>query len=82
MKINYNQGMISSFYHSKRFFIPIRAFIMFVLFSVLTTFTMYASSLQDVRITVQQKNVSLSQVFREIEKQSGFSLLIRNNVSA
>lgn len=79
MKINYNQGMISSFYHSKRFFIPIRAFIMFVLFSVLTTFTMYASSLQDVRITVQQKNVSLSQVFREIEKQSGFSLLIRNN---
>ncbi|MBC8602390.1 TonB-dependent receptor [Parabacteroides acidifaciens] len=35
--------------------------------------------LQDPRITLHLKNVSLKQVFNEIENQSGYSFLLRNN---
>ena len=79
MKNNHNKGMISLFYHFERFFMPARSFIMFTLFSILTTVMVYASPLQEIHITIQQKNVSLNRVFKEIEKQSGYSFLIRNN---
>lgn len=71
--------MISLFYHSKRIFVPIKLFSMLVLFTIMTTLTANATSFQDTRITIQQKNVTLNQVFREIEKQSGYSFLVRNN---
>lgn len=79
MKNNYNQGMISLFYHSKRFFMPIRSCITFILFSVLTASIAYAAPLQEIRVTIQKKNISLNQVFKEIEKQTGCSFLVRNN---
>lgn len=38
-----------------------------------------ASPLQEIRITIQQKNVPLSKVFKEIEEKTDCSFLIRNN---
>lgn len=35
--------------------------------------------IQEARITMQQRSVSLNQIFHEIEKQTGYSFLIRNN---
>lgn len=42
---------------------------------------LYAShnNLQDTRIILHMQNVSLKQVFNEIENQSGYSFLLRNN---
>ena len=37
------------------------------------------NSLQDTRITLHLQDVSLKQVFNEIEDQSGYSFLLRNN---
>lgn len=79
MKKNHIQGVISLIYHSKQLFIPVRLFTMLILFSIMATFTANAIPFQDIRITVQRKNVTLTQIFRDIEKQSGYSFLVRNN---
>lgn len=40
---------------------------------------MAATSLQDVTVSMTHRKASLEQIFREIEKQTGFSFLVRNN---
>lgn len=57
----------------------LRPLTLFALLSVLTIAATYASPLQEVRVTIRQKDVPLVRVVREIEKQSGFSFLVRNN---
>lgn len=42
-------------------------------------FAAIASPLQEIKITIQQKNVPLSKVFKEIEEKTDYSFLIRNN---
>ncbi len=48
-------------------------------FLLLITIPVFGNSLQDTKISIQQTNVSLNQVFREIESKTGYSFLIRNN---
>ncbi len=50
-----------------------------LLFFILPFATAVASPLQEIRITIQQKNVPLNKVFKEIEEKTGYSFLIRNN---
>lgn len=40
---------------------------------------MAALPIQEARFSMQQRSVALSQVFHEIEKQTGYSFLVRNN---
>lgn len=54
-------------------------FILFILFALLCNFPTSASTLQDIRISMQQKVVPLSKVFEEIESKTGYSFLVRNN---
>lgn len=53
--------------------------ILFVLIAFLLPLTMVASPLQEIRVTIQQKNVPLSRVFKDIETKTDYSFLIRNN---
>ena len=40
---------------------------------------MASTSLQNVKVSMPNQKTSLEQIFREIEKQTGFSFLVRNN---
>ena len=51
----------------------------FFFFVFLLPLSGVASPLQEIRITIQQKNVPLSKVFKEIEEKTDCSFLIRNN---
>lgn len=54
-------------------------FLLTLLFIILPFAVAVASPLQEIRITIQQKNVPLSKVFKEIEEKTDYSFLIRNN---
>ena len=54
-------------------------FLLTLLFIILPFAAAVASPLQEIRITIQQKNVPLSKVFKEIEEKTDYSFLIRNN---
>ena len=41
--------------------------------------TMAALPIQEAKLSIQQRSVALSRVFYEIEKQTGYSFLVRNN---
>lgn len=79
MKNQLNPGIIPPLYPFQRLFRRIFPQLLFALFSIIAIVPATASPLQEVRITVRQKNVPLDRVIREIEKQSGFSFLVRNN---
>lgn len=40
---------------------------------------MAALPIQEAKLSIQQRSVALSRVFYEIEKQTGYSFLVRNN---
>ena len=40
---------------------------------------MAALSIQEAKFSMRQNSISLNQVFHEIEKQTGYSFLVRNN---
>lgn len=79
MEKNQCDRMIYFFYHSKVNFVCIRLCLFITLLSCLTLVPAFASSLQDVRISLHQKDVSYQKIFNEIESKTGFSFLIRNN---
>lgn len=56
-----------------------KQFLLTLLFIILPFAAVVASPLQEIRITIQQKNVPLSKVFKEIEEKTDYSFLIRNN---
>lgn len=72
-------GMISLFCHSGANLLLVRTQILLFFFVFLLPLSGVASPLQEVRITIQQKNVPLSKVFKEIEEKTDCSFLIRNN---
>ena len=49
------------------------------LISFLFAFSLSASPMLDIKITVQKNNATLSQVLNEIEKKTGYSFLVRDN---
>ena len=72
-------GMISLFCHSGANLLLVRTQILLFFFVFLLPLSGVASPLQEIRITIQQKNVPLSKVFKEIEEKTDCSFLIRNN---
>lgn len=52
---------------------------LFLLFTFWMSFPVLGAQLQDVRISMKQKSMSLSQVFDEIGVKTGYSFLVRNN---
>lgn len=62
------------------FFNLFKITILFVWLSVGSTGMAWGNNvLQDVKLTVQQKNVSISKVLDDIEKKTGYSILVRDN---
>lgn len=72
-------GMTYLFCHSGANLLLVRTQILLFFFVFLLPLSGVASPLQEVRITIQQKNVPLSKVFKEIEEKTDCSFLIRNN---
>ncbi len=79
MKINQFRGMIRKKYHSGSDIMSVRSLFFYLLFSLFLIVPVSASTLQDTKISIQRKDVSLSQVFNEIESKTGYSFLVRNN---
>lgn len=67
------------FCHSGVNSLSVTRWILLVLFAFLLPLSGVASPLQEIRITIQQKNVPLSEVFKEIEEKTDYSFLVRNN---
>lgn len=62
------------------FFDLFRVFTLFILFSTIIVSSVTASSiLQDIKLSVQHKNVSISRVLDDISLKTGYSVLIRDN---
>mgnify|MGYP003243763554 FL=1 len=72
-------GMTYLFCHSGANLLLVRTQILLFFFVFLLPLSGVASPLQEIRITIQQKNVPLSKVFKEIEEKTDCSFLIRNN---
>ena len=72
-------GMTYLFCHSGANLLSVRTQILLFFFVFLLPLSGVASPLQEIRITIQQKNVPLSKVFKEIEEKTDCSFLIRNN---
>lgn len=65
---------------SKSFFNLFKVFCLFLLFGALSVTTVFANDvLQNTKISVKQKNAPISKVLDEIESQTGYSVLIRDN---
>jgi hypothetical protein len=80
MKKNHlNDGVTYLICHSKANLLSIKTQILFILLAFLLPLSVVASPLQEVRITIQQKDVPLSKVFKDIEAKTDYSFLIRNN---
>ena len=54
-------------------------FALIALFLLWGNIAMAMLPLQEAKLTMQQQSVALNQVFHEIERQTGYSFLIRNN---
>lgn len=74
-----NNGVTYLFCHSEVNFLSAKTRILFILLAFLLPLFVMASPLEEIRITIQQKNVPLSKVFKEIEAKTDYSFLIRNN---
>lgn len=62
------------------FFDLFKITVLFVWLSVGSTGMAWGNNvLQDVKLTVQQKNVSISKVLDDIERKTGYSILVRDN---
>ncbi|MCM0295224.1 TonB-dependent receptor [Bacteroides fragilis] len=72
-------GMTYLFCHFGANLLLVRTQILLFFFVFLLPLSGVASPLQEIRITIQQKNVPLSKVFKEIEEKTDCSFLIRNN---
>lgn len=80
MKKNHlNDGVTHLFCHSEANFLSVKTWILCILLVLFLPLSVMASPLQEVRITIQQKNVTLAKVFKDIETKTDFSFLIRNN---
>lgn len=80
MKKNHlNDGVTHLFCHSEANFLSVKTWILCILLVVFLPLSAVASPLQEARITIQQKNVTLAKVFKDIETKTDFSFLIRNN---
>ena len=71
--------MIYLLYHSKADFVSIRwsFLIVFILFQIPVSAS--ELPLQDIKISIQHKNVALGTVFNDIESKTSYSFLVRNN---
>lgn len=78
-KNRFCNGLTHLFCLSKVNFCLKRTQVLFILLVFLLPFSSVASPLQEIRVTIQQKNVPLSKIFKEIEAQTDYSFLIRNN---
>ncbi len=80
MKKNHlNDGVTHLFCHSEANFLSVKTWILCILLVLFLPLSVMASPLQEVRITIQQKNAPLAKVFKDIETKTDFSFLIRNN---
>lgn len=79
MKNNLYRRMIYLLYHSKADFVSIRwsFLIVFILFQIPVSAS--ELPLQDIKISIQHKNVALGTVFNDIESKTSYSFLVRNN---
>ncbi len=75
MKNNQFNGMILKKHHSGVGIIA-RSFFLTLFFSL---FLVVPALAQDAKISVQRKDASLGEVFKEIESKTGYSFLVRNN---
>ena len=80
MKKNHlNGGVTYLICHSGVNILSVKTQILFILLAFLLPLSIVASPLQEIRITIQQKNVPLGKVFKDIEAKTDYSFLVRNN---
>jgi TonB-linked SusC/RagA family outer membrane protein len=81
MKKKTKKGMMESlFCHRWNFSTLLHLSSLFFLFHLIFVFTASANDmLQDKRLTIKQKTVPISKVLDEIERKTGYSILVRDN---
>ena len=63
----------------KRNYSLIKQLSSFIVLSAITS-SVYANTImQDVKITINRQNAPISRVLDDIEEQTGYSILVRNN---
>lgn len=81
MKKKLEKGTVSQLgYCSRCFFTLFKVFSLFFLLSLISVSSVFANSiLQNVKVTVQYKNEPINKIIDDIEQQTGYSILVRNN---
>lgn len=64
---------------SKKFCALFKVFSLFLIFNLVAVIPAFSSPLQDIKLSIEQKNVPLSKVLDEIETKTGYSVLVRTN---
>lgn len=78
-KLKKRTGSIFYYCH-KYFFDLIKVFSLFLLVSSFSIASVHANNiLQDIKVSIQRKNVPISKVLDDIEQQTGYSILVRDN---
>lgn len=63
----------------KRKYFSIKQLGLFLAMGVISTSVYANTALQSVKVTVHYKNAPISKVLDDIEQQTGYSILVRNN---
>lgn len=71
--------VVNSFYHLPGSFCLPKSLGLFLLFNCFLVFPALATSLQNVRISLNRENITLNKVLDEIEQQTGYSFLVRSD---
>lgn len=79
MKKDFKKRMITSVYHSVKFCVSSKLGGLLIIFFLLAISPAFSAINQNIRISIEQKNVSLSKVLDEIEAKTGYTFLVRSN---
>lgn len=81
MKKKPEKETVSIFYDCRRCFYDLMKVVgLLILLSSLSVPSVFANTiLQSIKVSIQRKNVSISKVLDDIERQTGYSILVRDN---